>query len=104
MAGSFLLEEIDPFSAETEFVVHEACNVAPWPGQAIEDARTDRIAHPRKHDRHRARELLDCHRPWCARGEDDIRRQREQFRRVGARGLGVALIPSIVDPRIAAFQ
>jgi len=42
-----LLEEIQPFSAETE------------------------------HDRHRARELLDCCRPLGARDEDDIRRQRE---------------------------
>ena len=45
--GAIFLEEIQPFPAETE------------------------------HDRHRARELLDCCRPLGARDEDDIRRQRE---------------------------
>src|SRR6516165_10377859 len=34
-----LLEEIQIFSAETEFEGHEASYVAPWPGQAVNDAR-----------------------------------------------------------------
>src|SRR6516225_6379419 len=94
-----LPEEIQVFSADTEFVEHEASYVAPWPGQVVNDARTDRIGHVCKHDRHRARELLECYRPYGARGEDDIRRQREQFRRVGASGLGVCL--HTIDSRSA---
>src|SRR6516164_3897564 len=34
-----LLEQFHPFSADTEFVVYEASCVAPWPGQAVNDAR-----------------------------------------------------------------
>src|SRR5215472_15120818 len=38
-----LLEEIQPFSAETVIEGHEARYVAPRSGQAVNDASTDRI-------------------------------------------------------------
>src|SRR6516164_7824421 len=64
-----LLEEIQPFSAHTEIEDHEASYVATRSGQTINDARTDRISHIHEHDRHHARELLECYRPLGARVE-----------------------------------
>ena len=39
----------------------------------------------------------------AARGQDDIRRQRDQFRRVFARVFGIACGPAIIDPHIASI-
>ena len=37
-----------------------------------------------------------------ASGEDDVRRERDQFRRVFANVVGIARAPAIVDPHVAA--
>ena len=38
----------------------------------------------------------------AASGQDDVRRERDQFRRVFANALGIARGPAIVDPHVAA--
>ena len=78
-----LLEQLQPFSGHAEFVRHEAGGVAARPRQAVDKAGADRIDAEREHDRHGAGRLQQ--RPWSnAISEDDVGRERGQFRRVSA--------------------
>ena len=38
----------------------------------------------------------------AASGQDDVRRERDQFRRVSANAFGIACAPADVDPHVAA--
>src|SRR5436190_11830556 len=49
-----LLEQFQPFPADTVFECHETGGVATWPRQAVYEAGTDRIGDGCEHDRHRA--------------------------------------------------
>src|SRR6266566_3073921 len=59
-------------------------------------------ANEREHDRHGASDLLDCRHAQGARGKHDVRRQCDQLRCVFASRVGVACIPAIVNPYVAA--
>src|SRR5262249_30881764 len=39
-----------------------------------------------------------------ARGQDDVRRERDQFRRIFAHVVGIARAPTIIDPNVAAVD
>ena len=55
-----------------------------------------------EHDRHGAGRLLQRRHDRAASGQDDVRRERDQFRRVSADAFGIARAPAIVDPHVAA--
>src|SRR5262249_31989188 len=57
-AGRDLLEQFQPFPAQTVFGSHEAGYVAARPGQSVDKATADRIAHRREHGRNAAACLL----------------------------------------------
>ena len=96
-----LLEQLQPFPAQAVFESHETGGVAARPRQAVDEAGADRIDDDREHDRHRAGRLQQ--RPHGrAMGQDDVRRERDQFRRVSANFGGIGRGPAGVDPHVAA--
>src|SRR5262249_10089190 len=97
-----LLQELQPFPAQTVFIIHESSGVAAGPGQAIDEAGADWIGDAREHDRQRAADTLQGGYAQGAAGQDDIRRERNQFRRVSALAVSIVRAPAGVDPHIAA--
>ena len=74
------------------------------PGRArlLDEAGADRIGDGREHDRHGAGHLQQRRHGRAAIGQDDVRRERDQFRRVLANRVGIACAPAVVDPHVAA--
>src|SRR5215470_15892024 len=54
---SGLLEQFQPFPAQTVFKRHKAGRVAAGPGETVDETGADRIAGSREHDRHGAGRL-----------------------------------------------
>src|SRR3954463_15270024 len=90
-----LLEQLQPFSAQAEFGRGEPGRVAAWSREARDEAGADRIRRLREHDRHARARLLQRSHDRAAGGQDDIRRESEQFRRVAAGEVGDAGTPAI---------
>src|SRR5262245_3763886 len=53
----YLLEQLQPFSANTELVNHETSGIAAWTRQTFDGADANRIGGDRKHNRHGAGRL-----------------------------------------------
>src|SRR5262249_23807889 len=92
-----LLEHLQPFRADAVFIRGKTGDVATRPRQTIDEARADRIGGDHEHDRH-----VGCRAPqWphrrAARGEDHVRRKRDEFRGIFASVVLVACGPAIVD-------
>src|SRR5262245_47543368 len=73
------------------------------PGRArLSDvAGADRIGGLREHNWHGAAYALQRPHARTARGQDDVRCERDQFRRVSAKAVGIARGPARVDPHVA---
>src|SRR5215468_3033964 len=71
-------------------------------GQAIDDTRAYRISHGREHDGQSAAEMLQSCHGYGAAGQDDVGREREQFRGIFCAPVGVVLGPADVDPHITS--
>ena len=72
----------------------KAGGVAARPRQAIDEAGADRIGDVHEHDRHGAGRLQQRGHARRASGQDDVRRERDQFRRVFANAVGIVAAPS----------
>jgi hypothetical protein len=71
-------------------------------GQAIDDTGADRISDGREHDRQSAADMLQgCHSQGAA-GQDDVRGERNQSRRMFYALVGIVLAPAGLDPYIPA--
>ena len=79
-----LLEQLQPFPGQAVFENHEPGGVATRPRQAVDEAGTDRVGNDRKHNRHGARHLQQRPNGRGPMGQDDVGRERGQFRRVPA--------------------
>ena len=55
-----------------------------------------------EHNRQNAGDTLQRRHAQGASGQDDVRRKRDQFRRVLANAVDIVLAPADVDPHIAA--
>ena len=97
-----LLEQLQPFPADAVFEMHEPGGVAARPRQALDEAGADRIGDDREHDRHGAGRLQQRPHGRGAMGQDDVRRERGQFRRVSANLGGIGRGPAGVDAHVAA--
>jgi hypothetical protein len=100
--GRNLFEQLQPFTADAIFVNRKTGGVAPRPRQAFDEAGPNRIGGPRKHDRHSASRLQQRRYYRASTSQDDVRRERDQFRRVSAEEFGIARAPTILDPHVAA--
>ena len=97
-----LLEQFQPFPAQTVFESHEAGYVAARLGQAVDKAGADRISNVHEHDRHAPARLLQRRHAQGAADQDHVWRPRDQFRRVFALAVNIILAPANVDARVAA--
>jgi hypothetical protein len=70
--------------------------------QARDEAGTDRINGLHEHDRYRSGDPLQFRYASAGGGQNDVRRERDQFRRVLGRGVGTRASPAVVDPPVAA--
>ena len=94
-----LLEQLQPFRAQTVFELHKAGGVAARPRQTIDDAGADWIRSEHEHDRYGASCLKQpLHGP--ASRKYDVRREGGQFRRMVGNAVGIARAPAILDPHI----
>ena len=99
-----LFEQLQPFRAQTIFELHEAGGVAARPRQAVDEAGADRIGDdPRTQSARCGSPVATVPRRRAA-GHDDVRRERDQFRRVFANVVGIACGPARVDPHVAAVS
>jgi hypothetical protein len=97
-----MLEQLQPFPAHAVFDSHETGGVAARPRHAVDEAGADRIADDREHDWHRAGFPQQRPHGRAAIGQDDVRRERGQFRRVPANVVGIGRGPAGVYPHVAA--
>jgi hypothetical protein len=97
-----LLEEFQPFPAQTVFEIHKAGGVAARSGQGIDHASTDRIGDLHEHDRQGAGDVLQRRYARGATSQDYVRRKRDQFRCVFAIEIDIVRAPARVDSHIAA--
>jgi pimeloyl-ACP methyl ester carboxylesterase len=98
-----LLEQFQPFPAQTVFEHNEAGSVAARPRQTIDEPGTDWIDDHREYDRDGAGCLEQRIHIHDANRQDDIGRKRHQFRRVFARVAGIAAGRAVVDAHVAAL-
>ncbi|MGB3658984.1 MAG: hypothetical protein WBA14_13765, partial [Pseudolabrys sp.] len=97
-----LLEQFQPFAGNAVFEIHKAGGVAARPRQVIDEASTDRTGGDREHDWHRVCRLQRRPHGHGAMGQDEVRRERGQFRRVSANGGCIRGGPAGVDLHVAA--
>src|SRR5215471_1737344 len=71
-------------------------------GQAIDDTGADRISDGREHDGRSAADMLQRRHGEGAAGQDDVRRERDQFCGIFCAPVRVILAPAGVNPYIAA--
>ena len=98
----YLLEKLQPFSAQSVLELDKASRVATWSRQSVDKSGTNRIGNIVEHNRHGAR----CLQQWphgCGAGcENYVRRKRGQLSRMPANLGGSTSGPSEVDMHIAA--
>ena len=100
--GAICLKQLQPFPAHAVFGSHEAGGIAARSRQAVDEAGADRIAGDWEHDRDGAGRLQQRPHGPGAVGQDDVRRERGQFRRVSANFGGTGCGPAGIDPHVAA--
>jgi hypothetical protein len=90
-----LLEQFQPFRADAVFEIDKSSGIAARPRQTIDEAGADRIGNDHKYDRDSPGRLQQRSYDRTASGQDDIRRERGQFRCVFAKFVGIAAAPAI---------
>ena len=96
-----LLEQLQPFRADVELEIGEPGSVAVRSRHAADKAAANRVGDLNEHDRYRTGRLLQ--RPYLstARGQDDIRRERDQFPCIRASAIRITSSPAVVNAQIA---
>ena len=80
----------------------KAGGVAARPRQALDEAGADRIGDDQRTRSARCGSPVATAPRRAASGQDDVRRERDQFRRIFANALGIACAPADVDLHVAA--
>ena len=101
--GRDLFEKFEPFRAHAILKQDEAGGIAARPRQTIHKSSADRIDGVCEHDRHGSGYRLQRRNSRAGRGQDDIRRERDQFGREFALKRGVAFGPPNVNPHVSTF-
>ena len=96
-----LLEQFQPFAAQTVFQHQKAGRVAARPRQTFDEPGADRIRDNCEYDRYGAGRLQQ--RPkTLADSQDNVRRKRDQLLRVFAYVGGIARAKAEIDVQVAA--
>ncbi len=97
-----LFEQFQPFRADAVFEHRKTGGIAAGPCQAGDEAVAHGIGHLREHDRHGAgclQQRRGDRGPGC---QNDVRRERDQFRRVFAKAVGIAGGKAVIDRHVTA--
>src|SRR5215471_1376958 len=97
-----LFEQFQPLRADTVFECGKTGDVAARPRQALDEPGAHWIRSLREYDRHGPGRLQQRRYDRASTSQDDVRRERGQFRRVPTNALGIARAPANVDPQVAA--
>ena len=96
-----LLEQLRPLPSQGVLELNEPSDIAARSRETVDVTIADRVQGLCHDDRHRATGLLQCLRGRTNPGQDDLRAERNQLRRVFAQARGIAHAPAIIDPHIA---
>ena len=96
-------EQLKPFPAQAVLELAKSGNNATRPSEASDEARADRINNQYKHDRQGAGGLKQRWQNGGASGQNNIRRERHQFRNVTWIARRIAAAPAIVDLQVASY-
>ena len=97
-----LLEQLQPFRAHAVFEIVKPVALPPGRARLATKPAPTGSSDVREHDRHGAGRLQQRRHGRAASGQNDVRRERDQFRRVSANVVGIACGPAVVDPHVAA--
>src|SRR5262245_48415405 len=95
-----LLEKLEPLSTDGIFVDGKAGGVSARPRLAVDVAARNRVTDTREDDRDGAGHLQQWRDGGAGRGQYDIGCERDQFGRVFAHGVGLAVAPPVFDPDV----
>ena len=98
-----LPEGLDPFAADREFEIGEAGQIAARLRQVGDEPLSDRIGDLHEHDRQRTGLRLQGGRHRRAVGEDQVRLQADELRRLLLQRRPVAG-PAVIDLKIAPLD
>jgi hypothetical protein len=97
-------EQFEPFCAYAVFEQDETSGITARPRQTIDETGSDRVDRVRKYDRHGAGCPLQCRHSRTCCGQNDVRCERDQFRRKSAIEVGIASAPADVEPHVLTFN
>src|SRR5262245_30373126 len=103
-AGRNLFEQLQPFRSDAVFEHDKSGGIAARPREAIDVTGTDRVGNSREHDGNAARRLQQGGDSGAGIRQDDVRAERDQFRRVFANSVGVGDAPAAIDADVAAVE
>ena len=101
--GAIFFEQLQPFPAQAILELAKSGNIAARPCEASDEARADRINNQYKHNRQGAGGLKQRWQNGGASGQNNIRRERHQFRNVTWIACRIAAAPAIVDLQVASY-
>src|SRR5262249_9073434 len=96
------LEQLNPFPGDGIFCKSKTSRIATGSREAFHKPATNRIGDVHEYNRDGAGCLQHRSYGRGAIGEDDVRRERDQFGRVSAIEFGIAWTPAIVNSYVAA--
>src|SRR4029453_8519156 len=97
-----LLEQLQPFDADSKLKRGKSGDIAAGPRQACDKAAADRIDDIHEYDRQITRAIEQRSNGRKAAGKDDVRCEPYQFRGVATNAIGIASRPASVNPKVAA--
>src|SRR5262249_32757758 len=100
--GSNLLEQLSPFSTHAVFEIQEAGDIAARMRHALDEASANWVWNVHKNDRDSTSGLLQRRDCYTADAHNDVRRERNQFRRVAAKVVEIASDVPSFNLKIAA--
>jgi hypothetical protein len=98
------LQQFQPFHADRDLIEGEAGHVATGARQARNVPVGERIGDLCKHNRDGSGHLLQSRQHCIVAGENDVRPDGRQLRRMGAKTTGVAGRPAVLDPQVATVR
>jgi hypothetical protein len=92
-----LFKQLQPFAGCPIFHAGKAGGIGAWARQAFDIPGTHWVGDESEYNRDRARHLEQRCEGRAGMGQDNVRGERNQFRRTLAHGLGITATPTVID-------
>src|SRR5262249_56430073 len=96
-------EKLQPFPADAKFRRCKTSDIAAWSRQACDVTAPDRIGDQGKHDRHAPGRFSQSTYDRVAASNDNVRSERNQFRRIRAETSDIRA-PAVIDLDLTAID